>query len=97
MLIDQGQILSALKLSQENVSPRKFLEAAQNSGDHALFHSTLYCFKSNPQYANAFLKGALIFFYISEFYIFNCFLDERLGYFIQYYNTIFPDSNLDSK
>lgn len=57
MLLDQGQLLSALKLSQDGASPRKFLEAAQNSGDPALFHSALFCFKSNVQYANAFLKG----------------------------------------
>ncbi|KAF5279065.1 hypothetical protein FQA39_LY05743 [Lamprigera yunnana] len=57
VLIDQGQLLSAFKLSQDSVSPRKFLQAAEKSGDPTLFHSMLYCFRTNRQYDNAFMKG----------------------------------------
>ncbi|KAK5642592.1 hypothetical protein RI129_008759 [Pyrocoelia pectoralis] len=56
VLIDQGQLLSAFKFSQDNVSPRKFLQAAESLKDPIMFHSMLYCFRSNHQYDNAFLK-----------------------------------------
>jgi len=67
VLLDQGQLLSALKLCQDGVSPRKFLQAAQNSGDPALFHSTLYCFRSNLQYANAFMKDERLESFIQHY------------------------------
>ncbi|RZC37354.1 C18orf8 -like [Asbolus verrucosus] len=57
ILLSEGQVLSALKVGQENVNPRKFLQAAQSTGDNALFHSVLYYFKNNPQFSSAFSKG----------------------------------------
>ncbi|XP_065161012.1 regulator of MON1-CCZ1 complex-like [Atheta coriaria] len=53
VLLSQGQLLSALKLGNDNVSVRKFLDAAKTSGDPALFHSALHYFKSNPHFSKA--------------------------------------------
>lgn len=60
ILLSQGQLLAALMLSQDNSNPRKFLEAAEESKDPALFHSTLFYFRNNPQFANTFLKGTFL-------------------------------------
>ena len=57
ILLSQGQLLAALKLAHNNASPRKFLEAAEETKDPALFHSTLHFLKSNPQFAPSFVKG----------------------------------------
>lgn len=57
ILLSEGQVLSALKLAQESANPRKFLQAAQNTGDNTLFHSILYYFKNNSQFSSAFSKG----------------------------------------
>ncbi|KAF5284063.1 hypothetical protein FQR65_LT13609 [Abscondita terminalis] len=67
VLIDQGQLLSAFKLSQDGVNPRKFLQAAEKSGDPTLFHSILYCFRTNHQYDNAFLKDERVQSYIQHY------------------------------
>jgi hypothetical protein len=56
ILLSEGQVLSALKLGQDSANPRKFLQAAQSTGDNALFHSVLYYFKNNSQFAAAFNK-----------------------------------------
>lgn len=57
ILLSEGQVLSALKLGLENANPRKFLQAAQSTGDDGLFHSVLYYFKNTPQFSGAFTKG----------------------------------------
>lgn len=91
VLLDQQQILSALQLARDTVSPRKYLQAAQNSGDPALFHSTLYYFKSNPQYASIFQKGKWLFICHNIEILNAVILDKRLDTFIQYYKVIFPE------
>lgn len=57
ILLSQGDVISALKVSQENANPRKYLHTAQNTGDAALFHSTFHHFKSKPQHTAALRKG----------------------------------------
>lgn len=57
ILLDQGQIIPALKLTHGNANVRKYLQAAQNSDDPLLFHSTFHYFTSKPQHAAAFKKG----------------------------------------
>lgn len=57
ILLSDGQVLSALKLGQDGANLRKFLQAAQNSGNNTLFHSVLYFFRNNSQFSHAFSKG----------------------------------------
>lgn len=57
ILLSEGQVLSALKLSPENANLRKFLQTSQNTGDNSLFHSVLYYFKNNSEFAATFAKG----------------------------------------
>lgn len=57
ILLDQGQIIPALKLAVDNANMRKYLQAAQNADDPILFHSTFHYFTSKPQHAAAYKKG----------------------------------------
>lgn len=56
ILLSQGQVISALKLAQENANPRKYLQSAQKMDDPKLFHSTFHYFKTKPQFAGIFKK-----------------------------------------
>ncbi|XP_017768331.1 PREDICTED: uncharacterized protein C18orf8 homolog [Nicrophorus vespilloides] len=67
ILLSQGQLLYALKLVTDKVSPRKYLEAAKCTGDPSLFHSTFYYFNSNSQFANAFKKDERLAEYIKHY------------------------------
>lgn len=60
ILLSQGEVISALKLTQENANLRKYLQTAQNTDDPSLFHSTFYYFKSKPQHVAALRKGNLV-------------------------------------
>lgn len=59
ILLSRGEVISALKLTQENANPRKYLQTAQTTEDPALFHSTFQFFKSKPQHTAALRKGTL--------------------------------------
>lgn len=66
VLFSENQIMSALKLAQhEGINPRKFLNAAKNSENNTLFHSVLFHFRNNSQFAETFKKSNqfLSFFY----------------------------------
>ncbi|KRT81034.1 hypothetical protein AMK59_5086, partial [Oryctes borbonicus] len=67
ILLSQNQLLAALKLGQDNINPRKFLEAAEEYKDPALFHSTLFHLKSNPHLANAFFKDERLAHYVQHY------------------------------
>ncbi|GJQ71143.1 hypothetical protein Trydic_g1045 [Trypoxylus dichotomus] len=67
ILLSQNQLLAALKLGQDNLNPRKFLEAAEESKDPSLFHSTLFHLKSNPHFANAFFKDERLAHYVQHY------------------------------
>nr|XP_022909918.1 uncharacterized protein C18orf8 [Onthophagus taurus] len=67
ILLSQNQVIAALKLSPENLNSRKFLEAAEESKDPALFHSVLFYFKSNPQFASIWLKDERLTHYVQHY------------------------------
>ncbi|XP_045470210.1 regulator of MON1-CCZ1 complex [Harmonia axyridis] len=71
ILLSQGQILTALKLSSDKKNPRKFLQAAQDSNDEQLFHSVLYYYKNHPMHSSNFKKDSrldsFVHFYNSIF------------------------------
>lgn len=71
ILLSQGQILTALKLSPDKKNPRKFIQAAKDSNDEQLFHTVLYYYKNHPVYSASFKKDShldsFIHYYSSVF------------------------------
>ncbi|KAK9870433.1 hypothetical protein WA026_008003 [Henosepilachna vigintioctopunctata] len=58
ILLSQGQILTAMKLSPDKKNLRKFLQAAQDSNDEQIFHTVLYYFKNHPTHNAAFKRDS---------------------------------------
>lgn len=60
VLFSENQIMSALKLAEkDSINPRKFLNAAKSTDNHILFHSVLFHFRNNPQFAESFKKSMI--------------------------------------
>lgn len=67
VLLSQGEVLSAIRISSTDISARKFLHAAQNTNDPSLFHSTLFYFKNSPCHSANFVKDERLDGYLQHY------------------------------
>ncbi|CAH1123373.1 unnamed protein product [Ceutorhynchus assimilis] len=67
ILLSEGQILSALKIAKDKADPRKYLTAAQNSGDPTLLHSVLYYFRNHPKFSIVLQNDQRLHTFINEY------------------------------
>ncbi|XP_030746483.1 regulator of MON1-CCZ1 complex [Sitophilus oryzae] len=67
VLLSEGQVLSALKIADDTAQPRKFLNAAKNADDSTLFHSVIYYFRNNPNFAAKLKQDDRVVSYINEY------------------------------
>ncbi|KAJ8967739.1 hypothetical protein NQ317_010800 [Molorchus minor] len=73
ILLNEGQILAALKIAGDTANPRKYLSAATAPED---LHSVLIYFRNNQHFAAAFKKDERLMSYVQKY---NTIFNEEQG------------------